>query len=225
MFWNLSDSDKQKLKWKYDNIKFRIKDRIRTYGRALQYLWNTPGRLITKWSVGGTLDWYTERRARERSEKRAKHLEAALAVQNPQDVNWREECEKLRAQVRTLRADINTKREALERKNLELDSLHYVWCSGGCEGGVHRYDKKGPEAVSDETVRAAVRNVNRLVEWYNSHEFRHLDEVDEGKVHNRYVYIYGTRALKEAQKVAEECGPEAAWKVVEESIKNKVLRS
>lgn len=224
LMWLLTADDKQKIKWKYNNLKFKVKHHYQNLWYALRYLWYTPGRLLSRAGSKGMLDWYQELRLRERAEKRIKHLETALKVQTPADVQWREECEKLRAQMKTLRADVNVKREALERKNRDLDSLHYVWCNGGCEGGVHRYDGKGPESVTEEIVLQAVHNVNRLITWYNSYEFKHLDDIDADGVHNRYIYIYGTRALKDAQEAAEKDGPAAAWKIVDDAIKEKKLR-
>ena len=40
--------------------------------------------------------------------------------------------EKLAAELAKLNA-------VLRRKNIELDSLHFVWCDGGCETGMYRY--------------------------------------------------------------------------------------
>lgn len=49
-------------------------------------------------------------------------------------------------------------------RNLELDALHYVWCDGGCEGGVHRFGEHPP--VTAELVATAIRNTERLRAWY-----------------------------------------------------------
>lgn len=54
-------------------------------------------------------------------------------------------------------------RSALRREK-ELDALHYVWCSGSCDHGVHRFDGQGTAAITDEVLRMAVRNTRRLVE-------------------------------------------------------------
>lgn len=59
-------------------------------------------------------------------------------------------------------------REAHE-KNLKLDALHYVWCSGGCEGGVHRWV---PGKVTKDIVDQAERSVARLKRWYINNEYK-----------------------------------------------------
>ena len=41
---------------------------------------------------------------------------------------------KIKAQKHEL-AKLN---DCLRLKNRDLDALHYVWCDGGCERGVHR---------------------------------------------------------------------------------------
>lgn len=74
---------------------------------------------------------------------------------------------------RNLQREINIMREALEEKNLKLDSMHYVWCDGGCPGGTHRYDGKGPESITEEIVTRAERNVRRLRTWFTKFQYKH----------------------------------------------------
>ena len=62
------------------------------------------------------------------------------------------------------------------QRNLALDALHYVWCSGGCEGGVHRFGEHPP--LTEEIVRAAVENTRRLVAWFNNASDRKLSDVE-----------------------------------------------
>ena len=198
--------------WRWPYIK-------RDWIAVTRFVVTYPHRLwVTRWAtakVGIRLDWYAERQLRDAAQKRVKILEEALALQGPADVKWKEECARLHAQVKVLKADITTKRDALERKNRELDALHYVWCNGGCESGTHRYAKDHP---NEETVRSAVRNVNRLVTWFNNHEFKHLDELDEDGVRNRLIYIYGTQAYKEACVIAKEKGPAEAWQHIDMAL-------
>ena len=69
-----------------------------------------------------------------------------------------------------------------ERRNLELDALHYVWCSGGCPGGVHGYTDSRP--VTEKLVQEAERNTRRLREWWECHKWREAQaakEADDGK--------------------------------------------
>jgi HAMP domain-containing protein len=62
---------------------------------------------------------------------------------------------------------ITIQQEALHKKNLELDALHHVWCSGGCDTGVHRYTN---ETLTDEIVEQAQKSVARLVEYWNNYK-------------------------------------------------------
>ena len=55
-------------------------------------------------------------------------------------------------------------------RNLELDGLHYVWCDGGCRGGIHRFGEHPP--LTQEMVELAVRNTNRLLRWFVNKEFK-----------------------------------------------------
>lgn len=79
---------------------------------------------------------------------------------------------------------------ALERKNREMDALHFVWCDGGCAGGTHRYT---PDALTKEVVEEAVRNTTRLVRWWNNSEFRTLP------VNDRFYYIDVVKKAREAE--------------------------
>lgn len=56
-------------------------------------------------------------------------------------------------------------RTVLEVKNRALDALHYVWCSGGCSSGVHRYQEEPPDA---KTVAEGLHNAGRLYTWFIS---------------------------------------------------------
>ena len=64
-----------------------------------------------------------------------------------------------------LRRELTEARVRNEERNRALDALHYVWCSGGCEGGVHRYGGT-PDDVTEEVVAEAERNTQRLRQWY-----------------------------------------------------------
>lgn len=61
--------------------------------------------------------------------------------------------------------ELRAAQEQAERRNRELDALHYVWCDGGCDSGVHRWTDGKPD---EQTVREAVRNTGRLVSWYRN---------------------------------------------------------
>lgn len=85
-------------------------------------------------------------------------------------------------QVRHLRRQVTHLREVLERKNRQLDALHFVWCSGGCDGGTHRY---GDGRITKELVEEAVRNTYRLIAWFGNNEFKHAFPA----VKDRFEYI------------------------------------
>lgn len=61
------------------------------------------------------------------------------------------------------RRQLDVQQSALARKNTELDALHFVWCSGGCENGVHRFEHG---ELTPEIVREATRNTARLATRY-----------------------------------------------------------
>ena len=52
-----------------------------------------------------------------------------------------EEMDRLAEKVQRLKEEVKSKDDVLGRKNLELDALGHVWCSGGCERGVFQYDE------------------------------------------------------------------------------------
>lgn len=70
----------------------------------------------------------------------------------------------------TLKRELRIAQESLERKNRELDALHYVWCDGGCDGGVHRYGDHAP--LTEELVQRAERQVRRMRDWLTNHDHR-----------------------------------------------------
>lgn len=69
--------------------------------------------------------------------------------------------EELAEVKRQLKDAVRNNRE----RNLELDALHYVWCDGGCKGGVHRWSDG---EVTEELVQLAERNTARLRSWFEN---------------------------------------------------------
>jgi len=68
-----------------------------------------------------------------------------------------------------LREELVKQQANNHQRNLELDALHLVWCSGGCADGVHRFGGS-PEDVTLEVVKAVERQAQRLRQWYeNAH--------------------------------------------------------
>ena len=74
------------------------------------------------------------------------------------------EIEKLKMQLRLANARNH-------ERNVQLDALHFVWCSGGCYMGVHRFgDCDRP--LTEETVIEAERNTVRMRQWWNANRWR-----------------------------------------------------
>lgn len=80
-----------------------------------------------------------------------------------------EEIAALRERMRRQSAQIREMQVVLERKNRELDALHYVWCDGGCPEGVHRWN---PDLITEELVVNAERQAKRLRRWYSTVKWR-----------------------------------------------------
>jgi hypothetical protein len=83
----------------------------------------------------------------------------------------RTEHERSLEKVRSLKHQLTEARENNEKRNRDLDVLHYVWCDGGCQGGVHRYCGS-PEDVTEEVVLAAEKWVGRLRRWYVNRQIK-----------------------------------------------------
>jgi hypothetical protein len=78
-------------------------------------------------------------------------------------------------EVQRLRARVRHLQEVLHRKNVALDALHWVWCDGGCVGGIHRWSDIGLSAnteLTEELVQAAEHNAARMRRWLNNSAFR-----------------------------------------------------
>lgn len=83
------------------------------------------------------------------------------------EVASNEEVKRLKSKVEELKRQLTSQRENNEKRNRELDALHYVWCSGGCDRGVHRYDGNFGD-ITEEVVVAGERQVARLREWFEA---------------------------------------------------------
>lgn len=75
----------------------------------------------------------------------------------------------LRKKVKERGQTIQRLERCLTEREHMIDSLHYVWCTGGCKGGVHRFCG---EPLKLETVELAERNAKRLRAKWNALEFR-----------------------------------------------------
>jgi len=115
--------------------------------------------------------WLTEYRNRKRLEV----LEAAYG--GDADSAIRMVAGQRLLQVQALRREVTTMRESLEQKNRALDAMHYVWCTGGCARGQHRYcDAEADGTLTRDDVIEAVRNAQRLVTRWNNVEYRRVGD-------------------------------------------------
>ena len=95
-----------------------------------------------------------------------------------------EELEILKAKNRNLARQITYLVEALARKNRDLDALHFVWCSGGCPDGVHRFSDV---RLTEEMIQRAERNTKRLRSWYNTVKWRLTKYPTMSEWHAKYA--------------------------------------
>lgn len=77
----------------------------------------------------------------------------------------------LEGEKRNLKRQITHKDEVLREKNLTLDAIGYVWCSGGCKGGVFRFTDV---QLTEAQVQMVELNTTRLRQWFESAENRKL---------------------------------------------------
>ncbi len=79
-------------------------------------------------------------------------------------------------QLQELEAKIARQKRELEKLNSilatrgrQLDAMAWVWCDGGCPGGVFRWV---PEELTEEVVRHAEINTDRLRRALSNHTFK-----------------------------------------------------
>lgn len=90
--------------------------------------------------------------------------------------------------IKEQKRQITIMRESLETKNKELDAMHYVWCDGGCGGGVHRYDSMKNIELTEEIVKIAERNTRRLRTWFINYKFGKKTDEDKDKYFKSFRY-------------------------------------
>lgn len=81
-----------------------------------------------------------------------------------------EELERLKDKNRHQARQITLLQESLRARNLDLDAMHFVWCDGGCPGGVHRFHTD--LVLTEDMVERAERNAKRLRKWYGTVKWR-----------------------------------------------------
>ena len=68
-----------------------------------------------------------------------------------------------------LKREVTSKDRALEDRNRQLDVMAWVWCDGGCPGGVFRTTEAD---LTEEIVEQAERNSARLRRWFGNKAFK-----------------------------------------------------
>ncbi len=98
--------------------------------------------------------------------QRLRHIEGQWLLEGTdKEIKLEAEVFRLSTLCSRQRQSLHFLNQAAHYKNLALDALHYVWCSGGCPGGVCRYTES---AVSEEIVQEAERNTRRLRTWWEA---------------------------------------------------------
>lgn len=69
----------------------------------------------------------------------------------------------LQRQNEILRRELGYQRENNEKRNRQLDLLNMVWCDGGCDGGMGRYDDR---VITADDVAMLIINAERARHWY-----------------------------------------------------------
>ncbi len=75
-------------------------------------------------------------------------------------------CEALRSKAERCQREVERLCQLNHQRNLELDALHYIWCAGGCEGGIHRFEAEEKRPLSRELLEAALDQVGRMIAYY-----------------------------------------------------------
>ena len=73
---------------------------------------------------------------------------------------------RLEGRIKAQARELTYIKEVLQRKNRELDAMYWVWCDGGCPGGVNRWHKE--KIVTEGVVEIAERNTMRLRRWWET---------------------------------------------------------
>lgn len=78
----------------------------------------------------------------------------------------------LQRQNASLRRELGQQRENNAKRNRQLDLLNMVWCDGGCEGGMGRYDDR---VITADDVAMLIVNAERARRWYVSRAGKAVD--------------------------------------------------
>jgi hypothetical protein len=94
-----------------------------------------------------------------------------------------DELENLKRKNRQQARQIELLTTKMREKTLDLDALTFVWCTGGCPGGVHRFSDT---RLTEEMIQRAERNVQRMRSWYNTVKWRLTSMPTQSEWHKKY---------------------------------------
>jgi len=92
----------------------------------------------------------------------------------------------LEEKIRHQKWELSKLNKVVERKNKELNALHFIWCSGPCKC------QSDPE-LTEDIVAEMVRNTKRAVTKFNNLQFTNKDFTLRDK--NYYFNIMKPRKL------------------------------
>ncbi|WP_341706489.1 hypothetical protein [Halopseudomonas sp.] len=75
----------------------------------------------------------------------------------------------LEIKINRLKRELTNQNHALRQRNIALDALHYVWCSGGCQTGMHRFDGG---SLTEGVLLQAESAVKRMRTWFDNKRCR-----------------------------------------------------
>lgn len=75
----------------------------------------------------------------------------------------------LQTKLASVRREVGIKDRALHTRSLALDAMAWVWCDGGCKGGVFRFCGR---ELTPAMLAMIERNTERLKRWARSRDSR-----------------------------------------------------
>lgn len=127
------------------------------------------------------------------------------------------ENERLSNRVKKLQEELTLTQHSNYRHNLELDALHYVWCDGTCESGIHRYGEH--PALTADIVAAAERAVQRMRRKFVAMAGRECLQSYEGHIPTWRQADHDIHAAYVAQSEAALAASEAENRKLAEELK------
>ena len=76
----------------------------------------------------------------------------------------------LEAKISFQKQEIAGMQSTLKTRTKALDAMSWVWCTGGCDGGV--FQKNIDQFVTQEMIDIIENNLNELKTWYTNYNFK-----------------------------------------------------